>query len=123
MLARKFIISASANTYAYSKLSLNKKRNVEETTVEFVTGERPLVTIREPEFSDGKMQFSPHADFIIHNSFLRQLYEWDLRSKTPKAYQQEFSAFLDIAVYQLFWMLVTLLLKTHAYLVLAYMNQ
>lgn len=92
MLARKFIISASANAYAYSKLSATKK-GMWETTVEFVTVERPLVTIEEPEFSDGKMQFSPHADFIVHNSFLRQLYEWDLRSKTPKAYQQEFSSF------------------------------
>lgn len=91
-LARNFIISASANAYAYSKLSATKK-GIWETTVEFVTGERPSVTIEEPEFSDGKMQLSPHADFIVHNSFSRQLYGWDLRSKTPKSYQQEFTAF------------------------------
>lgn len=92
LLARKVIISASANAYAYSKLS-SAKQGVWETTAEFVTGDRPSVTIEEPEFSDGTMQFSPHADFIVHNSSSRQLYGWDLRSKTPKSYQQEFSAF------------------------------
>ena len=92
LLARKVIISASANAYAYSKISLTKQ-GAWETTVEFVSGERPPVTFEEPQYSDGAMQLSPHAKFIVYEEFSRQLYEWDLSTRTPKLYQQEYSGF------------------------------
>jgi len=91
LVARKVILSASANAYAYSKLS-SAKQDRWVTYVNFVKGSAAPLTIEEDQYSLGGMQLSPHAKFLVSDLF-GSLRSWDLRTGIPMRYEQEYSGY------------------------------